>query len=122
MPAGARRSSGRKKGWLARQRNSSHTSARQLQALVRPRHSMNSETLPARGVRHPLLARAKNLLNRRGHLQAAYLTLESATECGGISLRQRRLLKHDTTTTTDAEAGSRRLGPEVNPVPRGRVP
>jgi len=83
---------------------------------------MNSETLPARGVRHPLLARAKNLFNRRGHLQTAYLTLESATECGGISLRHRWLLKHDTTTTTDAEAGSRGLGPEVNPVPRGRVP
>src|SRR5690349_4378748 len=37
MPAGARRSRRRKKDWPARQRNSSHKSARQLQAHVRQR-------------------------------------------------------------------------------------
>src|SRR6266487_7136394 len=38
MPGGARRWSGRQRGWVARQRNSSLLlSARQLQALVRPR-------------------------------------------------------------------------------------
>src|SRR2546427_1885203 len=39
MPGGARRWSGRQKGWPARQRHSSLlVSARQLQALVRQRH------------------------------------------------------------------------------------
>src|SRR6266550_5011476 len=35
MPAGARRRSRRQRGWPAREHNSSHTSARQLQAHVR---------------------------------------------------------------------------------------
>src|SRR6266571_74274 len=45
MPAGARRWSGRQKGWLARQRNSSLlVRARQLQALVRQRGLRTSGT------------------------------------------------------------------------------
>src|SRR5881628_474733 len=44
MGAGARQWGGRQKGWAARQRNSSLlVSARQLQALVRPRRCVSCE-------------------------------------------------------------------------------
>src|SRR6266576_1954703 len=52
MSAGARRCSGRNKGWPARQHNSSLlVSARQLQALVRQRHGLGARELlcPASG-------------------------------------------------------------------------